>query len=62
MECLECFVGGIHCNTGPCICVTEGKGFLGCGLCCLICPFNCLIGSVWGVVDYLTCHCCGVCK
>lgn len=57
----DCCCGAVSWQTGPYVCDTQGHGYMGCCLCCVIWPFNCIIGTTWGILDTLTCHCCDHC-
>jgi len=54
-----CLVGGVACDTGPCICATNGHGILGTLACCIIWPLNAILGFTLGILNCLTCGCCG---
>jgi len=51
----NCLIGGVGCDSGPCICYTTGHGILGTLACLVLWPLNAVLGFTLGVLNCLTC-------
>lgn len=57
-DCETCCCGELECYTGPCVCFSQGSGFLTCLLSALLFLPNCVIGTIMGLYNWIMCDSC----